>query len=48
MADHGEGIDNIDFGMLVVGKDIVDDDEEEQERLIKANRLYENGDGGQA
>ena len=31
MADNGEVIDNIDFGMLVVGKDVLDDDEEERE-----------------
>ena len=29
MADHGEDIDNIDFGILVMGKDMVDANEEE-------------------
>ena len=43
MANYGEDIDNIDFGMLVMDKEVVDDDEEEQERLIKANCLYEDG-----
>ena len=33
----------IDFGMLVMDKEVVDDNEEERERLIKANRLYEDG-----
>ena len=44
MADHGEDIDNIDFGMLVVGNDMVDEDEDEEERLIKAFCLYEHGE----
>ena len=43
MANHGEDIDNIDFGMLVTDKEVVDDDEEEREKIIKANRLYEDG-----
>ena len=37
-------MENNDFGMLVMGKDEVDNNEEERERLIMANRLYENVD----
>ena len=29
--------------MLVTDKEVVDDDEEEREKIIKANRLYEDG-----
>ena len=29
MADHGEDINTIDFGMLIMGKELVDNDEEE-------------------
>ena len=43
VADYGEDIDTIDFGMLAIDKEVVDDDEEDQERLIKANCLYEDG-----
>ena len=43
MANYGEDIDNINFGMIVTDKEVVDDNEEEHERLIKANRLYEDG-----
>ena len=42
MANHGEDIDNIDFGMLVTDKEVVDDDEEEREKIIEANRLYQD------
>ena len=45
MEDYGEDMDNIDFGMLGMSKDVVDDDEEERDDLIKLNCLYE--DGGQ-
>jgi len=43
MVNYGEDIDNIDFGMLMMDKEVEDDDEEERERIIKANRLYEDG-----
>ena len=43
MANYGEDIDTIDFGMLVMDEEVVDDNEEERERLVKANRLYEDG-----
>ena len=42
MADHKEDINNIDFGMLVMGKYVADDDEEQRERPIKANRIYDD------
>ena len=44
MADYGEDIDTIDFGMMMTDKKVVTDDEEERGRLIKVNRLYEDGE----
>ena len=44
MAEYGEEIDSIDFCMLLVGKDVMYDDKEERESLIKANCLYEDGE----